>query len=93
MGNIISPTKNNNNNHCRLCEGYSPKNEWFCAQCCKQHGCIAIFEDINGIEAVSMSNGFDNFLRRGLFRYINIPDVIQQHIQSLDAIRNDSIRK
>ena len=78
MGN----TSSNKNNHCRLCEGYAPKNEWFCAQCCKQHGCIAIFEDINGIEAVSMSNGLDNYQRRGLIRYMNIPDIIQQHTLS-----------
>ena len=82
MGNIISPTKNNNYNYCRLCEGYSPKNEWFCAHCCKQHGCIVIFEDINGIEAVLISNGLDNYQRRGLIRYMNIPDVVQQHTLS-----------
>ena len=89
MGN----TNSNKNNICRLrgtsssnlfelCEGYAPKNEWFCAQCCKLHGCIAIFEDINGIEAVLMSNGLDNYQRRGLIRYMNIPDVVQQHTLS-----------
>ena len=78
MGN----TNSKSNNQCRLCEGYAPKNEWFCAQCCTRHGCIAIFEELNGIEAISMNNGFDNFQRRGLIRYFNIPDVIQQHTLS-----------
>ena len=57
-------------------------NEWFCAQCCKQHGCIAIYEDSDGIEAILMTNGLDNFQRRGLLRYMNIPDVVQQHTLS-----------
>ena len=76
MGNSNSSRKNN---HCHLCEGDAPKNEWFCAQCCKQHGCIAIYEDSDRVVAISMTNGLDNFQRRGLIRYMIIPDVVQRH--------------
>ena len=79
MGNSCSSNKNN---ICRLCYKYAPKNEWFCAQCCKLHGCIAIFEDTNGIEAISMNKGLDNYQRRGLIRYMNIPDIVQCHTLS-----------